>query len=413
MCPVRYLRVRGRLFAAQLSTCLAGLTLALGPAAASTKVGAEWAAIMTHARGQIVYFNAWGGDASINRYLDWAAHEIERRHGVRLVHVKVVDIAEAVMRIQAERTAGRERQGSVDLLWINGENFAMLRSRGLLFGPWSDQLPNSALIDLSGNPTTGIDFTLPTAGYEVAWGTSRFTLFYEATAVAAPPDTPAALLAWIEAHPGRFTYPRPPAFLGTSFLKQLLLALLADPGPLQAPVGADFEKITAPLWSWLDRAHSSAWRKGRVFPVTGPDQRRLLGDGEIDWAMSFNPAEANRAIRSGELPVSTRALHFRAGVLANSHFLAIPYNASATEGARVVANFLLSPEAQLRKADEAHWGDPTVLAIDRMEPVIRERFARLSTGPALPPPPGRLLAEPHPSWTAALESAWANRYGAQ
>lgn len=413
MIHLRCAQPRPRLPAARFPACLIGLALALDPAQASTQVAADWAAILSRARGQTVYFNAWGGDASINRYLDWAAREIERRHGVRLVHVKVVDIAEAVLRIQAERAAGRERRGSVDLLWINGENFAALRGQGLLFGPWAEELPNAALIDLAGNPTTGVDFTLPTAGYEVAWGTSRFTLFYESTAVESPPDTPAGLLAWIEAHPGRFSYPRPPAFLGTSFLKQLLLALLADARPLQAPVGADFDAVSAPLWRWLDRAHPKLWRKGRVFPLTGPDLRRLLGDGELDWAMSFNPSEANRAIRSGELPASTRALHFRAGALANSHFLAIPTNATASEGARVVANFLLSSEAQLRKADEAHWGDPTVLAIDRADPEIRARFTRLQTGPAHPPAPARLLAEPHPSWTAALERAWVSRYGSR
>ena len=38
----------------------------------------------------------------------------------------------------------------------------------------------------------------------------------------------------------------------------------------------------------------------------------------------------------------------------------------------VVANFLLSPEAQLRKQDPAVWGDPTVLAMDKLDPADRQ-----------------------------------------
>jgi hypothetical protein len=44
------------------------------------------------------------------------------------------------------------------------------------------------------------------------------------------------------------------------------------------------------------------------------------------------------------------------GALTNSHFLAIPFNASARAGAKVVVNFLLSPAAQARKSDPAFWG---------------------------------------------------------
>jgi putative thiamine transport system substrate-binding protein len=373
----------------------------------------RWATIERAARGQSVYFNAWAGDPAINRYIAWAAREVARRYSVTLVHVKLSDTSVAVNRILAEQAAGRRQGGSVDLIWINGENFASLKTRGLLYGPWTEQVPNTRAIDVS-NPGIRVDFTLPTEGFELPWGGARFTLFYDSRAVTAPlPEDPAALLRWIQAHPGRFTYPQPPDFLGTSFLKQLLLLLVTDRERLQRPIGADFAKITQPLWAWLDAARPNLWRAGRIYPRSGPEERRLLGDGEIDWAVSFNPSEANRAIRTGELPPTIRAVYFRGGVLSNSHFLAIPFNARAKEGAMVVANFLLSPEAQARKADETIWGDPTVLAIDRLLPVDQQRFSRLTVGPAVPRIEGPLLAEPHPSWMTALERAWTQHYGAQ
>lgn len=394
---------------------LAAAVLAAVPAiraraATAPDAAARWRAVEAEARGQSVYFNAWGGDPAVNAYLAWAAAELARDHGLRFVHVKTADIAATVGRLLAERAAGRDRGGSVDLLWINGENFASLKAAGLLWGPWVAAVPNAALVDTTGNPTTVIDMTQPTAGYELAWGTSRFTIFYAGDRVVTPPDTPAALAAAIAAAPGRVTYPQPPDFIGTSFLKQLLLLLAPDTAPFYRAPAADAATRTQPLWDWLDANHGRLWRRGRAFPASGLALRRLLADGEVDIAMAFNPAEAVRAQVAGELPATIRACHFAGGALANSHFLAIPWNARARSGALVAANFLLSPRAQARKADVHVWGDPTVLALHRLPPADAALFAPAPAARALPAPPARLLAEPHPGWVGWLEQAWARRY---
>ncbi|HNP35255.1 MAG TPA: ABC transporter substrate-binding protein [Woeseiaceae bacterium] len=362
------------------------------------------------AAGQTVYFNAWGGDPAINRYLEWVAREVLEQFDVRLVHVKVSDIAESVSRIRAERIAGRDTDGSVDLLWINGENFASLQRAGLLFGPWAARMPNAAFIDWRNNPSTHIDATLPTQGYELPWGTATFTLFFDRTYLQEIPRDADALLHWMKAHPGRFSYPQPPAFLGTAFLKQLLLLLCSEPERLQQAPGNEFDAISAPLWAWLDQAHPAMWRRGRLFPHSGPAIRELLASGELNWMMSFNPAEASRAIRQGELQETISGLQFPTGALSNSHFLAIPVNAGAKDGAMLIANFLISPAAQARKADETVWGDPTVLDIAALPPSARRFFESLPRGNATPGTPVQKLPEPHPAWTGLLERAWLERY---
>jgi putative thiamine transport system substrate-binding protein len=400
---------------AALATVIAMLVglLTRGLDAQAQATAQSWREIERVAHGQQVYFNAWAGDTAINRYIAWAGQEVERRYGVQLIHVKVADVSAAVARILAERAAGRTAKGSIDLIWINGENFASLKAAGLLHGPWAEEIPNARLLDRS-DPTLTLDFTVPTEGYELPWGGARFSLFYDAAAIAgAPPADPQALLKWIRSHPGRFTYPQPPDFIGSSFLKQLLLLLTDSPERLRAPVGEDFDTVTRPLWRWLDEARPHLWRSGRVFPRGVSEQRRLLGDGEIDWTLSFNPAEAARAIGQGELPDSIRGIHFSGGALSNSHFLAIPFNAGAKEGAMVVANFLISPEAQARKANDAIWGDPAVLAIDRLSDAERRLFQSPERSAARPPADVRRLLEPHPSWTLALEHAWAQRYSAR
>lgn len=374
----------------------------------------DWLAVLAAARGQTVYFNAWGGEERINDYIAWAAEALAARHGITLVHVKLADTGEAVARILAEQAAGQDAAGSVDLIWINGENFAAMKANGLLHGPFVEALPNFALVDIRNNPSALSDFGVPTEGLEAPWGRAQLNLLYDRAAVAEPPGSMAALLLWAEANPGRFAYPAPPDFLGTSFLKQALIELTADGDLLAAPPAdeAAFAQVTAPLWAYLDALHPHLWRAGRAFPQSGPALRQLFADGEVDFALSFNPGEAAAAVTQGLLPDSTGAYLFDGGSLGNTHFLAIPYNARAKAGALAAIDFLLSPEAQARKLDPAVWGDPTVLDLERL-PAAQAAFFT-----AMPPPLAPLhpegtaltLPEPHPAWSRALEQAWLARY---
>jgi len=372
-----------------------------------------WDDTLAKARGQTVYWNAWGGDAQINAYIAWVGEQVAERYGVELVHVKLGDTAEAVGRIVAEKTSGRNGDGSVDLIWINGENFAALKRQDLLFGPFAESLPNFRLVDTAGKPTTLNDFTIPTEGYEAPWGMAQLVFLYDTASVPEPPRTIPALLDWVQANPGRFTYPAPPDFIGSTFLKQALIELTPDADVLQRPVeDADFAAATAPLWDWLQAVEPHLWRQGEGYPASGPALHQLLDDGEVDFSLAFNPAEASAAIEAGRLPDSVRTFILEDGTIGNTHFVAIPFNAAHAEGAMVVANYLMSPEAQAQKQDPAVWGDFTVLDVAALEPADRERFDRLARGVATLPPEALtpVRPEPHPSWMTGIEAEWLRRF---
>lgn len=361
---------------------------------------ARWQQTLDEAKGQTVYFNAWGGSPEINGYLVWAGQELERQYGVKLVQVKVDDIAPSVSQLLANKQAGKLAGGPIDLLWVNGENFKALKEQGLLGVPFTGELPNMALVDAS--LPVSEDFTVPVEGFEAPWGIGQLNLMVNGEEVATPPTSATTLLAWAQANPGRFTYPKPPQFHGSSFLKQILLELTPDPAPLyREATDAEFDRLTVPLWAWLDALHPALWRKGKLFPASAAETRQLLDDGELAMAISFNPGEAQSAVQNGALPPGVVAVAMAKGALTNSHFLAISFNASARAGAKVAANFLLSPAAQARKADPAFWGDPSVLRADALP-------ASASQTPALR---FKAVAEPHPSWQLRLEEAWAKRYG--
>ncbi len=371
---------------------------------------AAWAAIEAQAKGQTVYFNAWGGSEATNAYIAWVAQEVQRRHGVTLRHVKVGDIAEVVKRLQTEVAAGRRTGGSVDLMWINGENFRNLKQGGLLFGPWAEQLPNWGAVDL--NKPVRSDFSVPTEGYEAPWGAAQLTFIADRARTPAPPRSATELLAFAQANPGRVSYPKPPEFHGTTFLKQLLTELTPDRAALQAPVNpASFAAATAPLWAYLDRLHPALWRSGKNFPAGAAEMHRMLADGELRLSITFNPNEAANLIASRQLPATAYSFGFTGGTIGNVHFVGIPVNASAPAGAQVVANFLLSPEAQAHKADVAVWGDRSVLDVNKLPAALQAAMRKTAPGALDENVP--TLPEPHASWMEALETEWLKRYGAR
>jgi putative thiamine transport system substrate-binding protein len=388
---------------------LASLSLSIAAAAQS----AEWSDIVAKARGQTVYFNAWGGGEQINAYIAWTAQQLDARYGIKLEHVKLADTADAVARVLAEKAAGKTEGGSVDLIWINGENFAAMKNAGLLYGPFAESLPNFRYVDVEGKPTVRSDFTVPVEGLESPWGMAQIVFIHDTARLKEPPRSMAALLNWAKSNAGRFTYPAPPDFIGSTFLKQALYELAADPAMLQRPATEEnFAATAAPLWDWLDQIHPFLWRGGKSFPQNAQMQRQLLDDGEIDITLTFNPGSASSDIAQGLLPETVRTYVLEGGTIGNTHFVAIPFNAAAKEAAMVAADFLLSPEAQLRKQDPAIWGDPTVLAMDKLDAADRDKFAALPLGIATLPPAelGRTLPEPHPSWMTRLEEEWRRIY---
>lgn len=392
--------------------CTALVTSVFMPVTAlAVEPGSDWSEVLDEARGQTVYFNAWGGSDRINAYLGWVADSLEESHGITLEHVKIGDIAEVVGQLEAAKAVGRDSDGNVDLMWVNGENFAAMKRNGLIWGPFADTLPNARLV--LDSPSIENDFSVPVDGLESPWGGAQLVFINDMATVVEPPRSAEALLAFVVEEEGRFAYPAPPAFHGTTFIKQILLELGDAPEALASPVDeADFDAVTAPLWAYLDALHPALRGGGRSWPASGETTRQLLDDGELDIALSFNPNEASAAVRGGQLPESVRTYVFDEGTIGNTHFVTIPWNATARAAAMVVADFLLSPEAQARKADPDVWGDPTVLDIERLDADARALFASIDHGPwALPLGTGKVLAEPHASWAEALESAWIARYG--
>ena len=297
---------------------VSGFAVAASIAAASMPMSAvadpapdvgNWQSVLEQARGQTVYWHAWGGEPRINDYIAWAGGQVLERYGVEVVQVKLTDTADAVTKVLSEKTAGVDDGGAVDLIWINGENFAAMKRNDLLFGPWVEETPNFDYVDVAGKPTVINDFTVPTNGLEAPWGMAQVSFYYDTAKLDSVPKSAQALLEWLAKHPGRFTYPQPPNYMGSTFLKQVLTEVVDDPKVLQQPADeVDAQKVLTPLWGYLEDLQPLLWRNGQAYPQNGAAMRTLLADNEVDIAFSFSSGEVSSAIEAFELPGNRTAL---------------------------------------------------------------------------------------------------------
>ena len=373
----------------------------------------DWDAVVAEANGQTVYWNAWGGSTTTNDFIAWAGSRVLEDYGVTLEHVKLTDTADAVSRVVAEKSAGADTDGAIDMIWINGANFNAMKEADLLFGPFAEQLPNWQFVDAEGK-TVQTDFTVPVEGFEAPWAMAQVVFIHDTARLSKPLGDMNALLELAKANPGRFTFPQPPDFLGTTFLKQALIDLSDDTSVLQSPATEEnYAAATAPLWAFLEELTPNLWREGRAYPQTGPRQLQLISDGEVDLAISFSPGEASAAIANFQLPETARTFVLDNGTLGNASFVAIPYNSGSAAGAMVLANFLMSPEAQARQQDPNILGYGTVLNMDALDADQRAAFDALELGVATLSPAdlGSVQAEPHPSWSERIAAEWIDRYG--
>lgn len=304
----------------------------------------SWAEIEQQARGTTVSFAMWAGEDARNRFYQGPVTQtLRERFAIELRIVPLTAVADVINRLLNEKRAGRDEGGAVDIVWLNGENFRTARQGGLLWGPFADQLPNIVHFD---DRVRRRDFGTPTEGFEAPVESAQFVFAYDSARTAEPPRTLPALRAWIEAHPGRFTYPAVPDFTGSAFIRHVLYHAGGEP-PAAFTAGFDegrYARAAARAIAWLREIKPFLWRQGETYPATPADLDRLFVNGEVDFSMNYRPTFASEKVARGEFPDSTQTFGFEEGTIFNYSFLAVPFNAANPAGALTVINYFLSPE---------------------------------------------------------------------
>ena len=355
---------------------------------AGRPAGDAFAAVAAKAEGQTVRWWMYGGDTKVNAYVDDVVAPAAAKRGVTLKRVPITDTADAVKRVVAEQRAGKRSGGGVDLIWINGENFAAGKQAGLWLEDWATRLPNARKYLDEQDPAIRTDFEVPVDGQESPWQSARFVFAADTAKVPEPPRDFDALMAYAQAHPGRFTYPAPPDYTGSAFVRQVLAAKGEDAG-----------------FAYLKALKPLMYRKGASFPKSQAELDELFANGQVDFAMAYDANFVNAGVRKEGFPRTARPFVIGAGALANTSYVTIPADARSPEGAQVVADVLLEPRLQAEKLKPSVLGNPTVLSPDKLG-AQRERFTRAASSPYVLPSYGKPVTEVKAADVAPIEKRW-------
>ena len=375
---------------------------------ASSASGADWDAVLAEAKGQTVNWYMYGGDDTLNTFVTGYVADQLAASGVTLNQVKITDTADAINKVLGDVQAGATDTGAVDMIWVNGENFATGVQADLWECGWDTVLPNSRYVDFD-DPAVASDFGTPVDGCEAVWQQADSALVYDSAKLTdADVASVDSLFAWAQANPGLFTYPAPPDFTGSMAVRTFLYDAIGGPSSLAGPFDeAAYTAAVAQLWPQLTGVAGSLWRGGETYPSSQDEVETLYGNGEISAFLTYGPGAVGDQVEKGLFPETTREAVLSGGNIGNRSFVAIPANAANAAGAKVLANVLQDPETQLAlyEAEGVYPG----IDLTRTDADVQARFAAVPLSPSvLPLEELTRNAQPElaPEYVARLEQDW-------
>lgn len=378
-------------------------------------IGLDWDEIVAAARGGEVNWFMWGGADSINSYvIDHIGGILRDDYGITLRQIPVSDTREVVNIVLGEKEVGNTDSGSVDLVWINGENFRTMKQADLAWCGYLETLPNNALIDWD-NPAIANDFGVPVDGCEVPWSRAQFAFAHDSAVIADPPRSIPDLLEWIRANPGQFTYPAPPDFTGSVFVRHVFYHVAGGVDTLLGDFDEErFEAVAAETWDLLNALEPYLWRQGATYPTTVTQLNDLFANTEVAFTFNYEPSQFGIAVDAGIYPETVRSFGLVDGTIGNTNYTLIPFNSPNKAAALVVQNLLLSAEAQLEKARPEVWGAVPAIEMARTPAEVQEAFAALPSHPSVVSPEElakAALPELQAEWITAIDQGWRANVG--
>jgi putative spermidine/putrescine transport system substrate-binding protein len=369
-----------------------------------------WDQVVEQARGGTVNWFMWGGADNINQYVsDYIGGRLMADYGITLNRVGLSDTVEAVNIVLGEKEAGVTDSGSVDMIWINGENFRTMKQAGLAFCRYTQLLPNNTLVNWD-NPAIANDFGTPVEGCEVPWSRAQFAFAHDSAKTPAPPRSIGELIDWIKANPGQFTYPAAPDFNGAVFVRHVFYHVAGGHEELLGPFDqTKFDKVAARTWALLNELEPFLWRQGETYPTSITQLNELFANGEVALTFDYDASQFGLAVQAGRFPDTTRSYGLTDGTISNTNYTVIPFNSPNKAAAMVLQNLLLSAEAQFEKARPEVWGAAPAIEISRTSLEVKAQFAAIKVPPQVVSSEelGKAtLPELQAGWISAIEQGW-------
>lgn len=373
----------------------------------------DWDAVVEAARGSKVAWYGWGGSAPRNELITGTlAPRLKEKYDIDLELVGM-DINDVLTQLSGEFQAGlTEDGGSIDFIWINGENFASAKKNGYLWGPFADDLPNvQSHVDTQA-ADIAYDFGTAVEGYEAPYGKAQMVFWVDGAQVSETetPIDPETFLQFCQDHAGMVTYPEPGDFTGTAFISCLIAGVVGKEefeklATMTDPTEEEVRAIVEPGMEYLRSLNPYLWKQGQTFPADSTTMHQMYADGEL--VLDGGYGEPQTDVDNGLLPATTRSFVLDTGTVGNTNYMAIAANAPHKEAAMVAINEVLSPDYQLIRYEKL--GNITVLDLDKLSDEDRAAFDAVELGSAQLPLDTKLshaVAEACGPVIPVLEQIW-------
>lgn len=298
------------------------------------------------AKGSTVTFYGWGGDELLNKWLDDVfAPIMKEKYDITMERVPM-DIDQILSQLSGEIQADEE-EGSIDMIWINGENFQSAKENNMLYGPFVDKLPNfREYVDTKSEDVT-LDFAFPIEGYEAPYGKAQMVLIADTAVTPNLPKNTDELMEFVKENKGKVTYPALPDFTGSVFVRNIIFDICGVDQFLD--MEADKETVKAaiePALEYLRQLNPYLWNEGKTFPDSSTTLDNMFSDGEVVLNVTYDAFSTSIKIADGTYTDTTQSFQFDKGTIGNTNFMAIAKNSPNKAGAMVAINEMISPEIQ-------------------------------------------------------------------
>ncbi|SCI20019.1 ABC transporter substrate-binding protein [Romboutsia sp. 1001713B170207_170306_H8] len=331
--------------------------------------------ILEKAKGTTVTFYGYGGNEVMNKWFDsYVVDQMKEQYDITVKRVGM-NIDEILNQLLSDKQANNN-DGSIDVVWINGENFKTAKESNLLLGSFVGKLPNfNDYVDTASEDVT-TDFGTEVGGMEAPWGKSQFAIAVNSDKITQTITDTQSLKEAITANPGKFTYPALPDFTASAFVRNVIYDIVGYENVANLP--EDKEKVKEaiqPAIDYLNEIKPYLWNEGKTYPSTTSQLDNMYSDNEVYFTMTYSPNSLKGRMETGELSSTTEIIEFKNGNLSNTHFLSIPFNSPNQAGAMVLINFLMSVDAQASKTFTENWGDTTVLDMNKVSDSEKSEFS--------------------------------------
>lgn len=330
------------------------------------------------AKGTTVTFYGWGGDEQLNQWLDNEfAPLMKEKYDITMERVPM-DIDQVLSQLSGEVQAGKEK-GSIDMIWINGENFQSAKENNMLYGPFVDKLPNyNEYIDTESEDVT-LDFAYPIEGFEAPYGKAQIVMIADTAVVTELPTSTEALMEFVKKNPGKVTYPALPDFTGSAFVRNVIYDICGYEQFLTMEADKEVVKeAIEPALEYLRQLNPYLWNQGTTFPNSSTTLDNMFADGEVLLNMSYDAYGTAIKIENGTYTETTQTFQFDKGTIGNTNFMAIAVNAPNKAGAMVAINEMISPEVQAERYDVMKV--LPVVDYDKLNDTQKEAFDKVDLG---------------------------------